>query len=131
MTPHPSAESGKREERDIVHQFRAIPGWDARRVPSSGACIGYKGDVIITSPDGHEFRLESKVRQESAGQGIKTLTGWLGRNDILWMRFKGHHKPVIVIPWDVFFEIVEHWQGGVTMDPGWATMKEEIKESRP
>lgn len=43
----PSRDKGARGERDLVHKLRDA-GLDAKRVPLSGACDGFKGDVVIS-----------------------------------------------------------------------------------
>lgn len=97
---------GYAEERRIAKLLDAIPGWKARRQPMSGAIPGLAGDVIVESPDGHEFRVESKRRAN--GDGFKTLRRWLGDNDWLWLR-EDHCKGMVVVPESVFLEIIEHW----------------------
>lgn len=57
-----SRDKGYRSENNLVHHLRA-QGWEAHRVPLSGACAGYKADVIAKR-DGWEVKIEVKSRRD-------------------------------------------------------------------
>ena len=116
MTNKPK-DKGRAEVHRTANSLNLISGWEARRVPMSGALPGMAGDVILTSPDGHEFRVEVKIRKS----GFKALYKFLKydestkrfRDDFLFVR--ENHKPALVVmSEDTFAEILEHWQKGVT-----------------
>jgi len=107
---------GRTEEHRTADSLNLISGWKAWRVPMSGALPGMAGDVILTSPDGHDFRVEVKIRKS----GFKTLYKYLKynektkrfRDDFLFVR--ENRKPALVVmSEDTFAEILEHWQAGV------------------
>lgn len=97
---------GTVEERAIVHAIRTLKGWDAKRVPLSGAVEGFPGDVILYAPGGRRFRVESKVR----AQGFKQLRRWLGDNDLLWVR-SDHQPGMWVVPPAVMIELLKGYGG--------------------
>lgn len=55
-------QKGAREERLLVEDLRKA-GWDAKRVPLSGAAQGFKGDVIAEK-EGRTYVLEKKSRKD-------------------------------------------------------------------
>lgn len=59
---------GSRIERELVQQL-IIQGYDAKRVPLSGATTYAKGDVEIVLPTGNKIVIEVKSRKD----GFKTL----------------------------------------------------------
>jgi hypothetical protein len=58
-----SKAKGSRVEYEVRDYFRSI-GFTADRVPASGAAQGFKGDVRVISPTGHEFVVEVKARKD-------------------------------------------------------------------
>lgn len=58
-----SRNKGKRGEYEVRDYFRKL-GYEADRVPMSGAAPGYKGDVRVRK-DGKEFFVEVKVRKDA------------------------------------------------------------------
>lgn len=95
---------GTDEERAIVHALRALDGWDAKRVPMSGAADGFPGDVIATAPNGDKFRIESKRR----GHGFKQIEKWLGDNDLLWIR-ADFRDGMWVVPARIMVELLKRY----------------------
>lgn len=78
--PSPSKRKGSGFEREVVDYLKRA-GFDAKRVPLSGAMAEWKGDVIVNfGPQPH--KIECKRRKA----GFKTLYGWLGDNDFLVFR---------------------------------------------
>lgn len=58
-----SRNKGSREERGLVNYLN-LRGYEARRIPLSGAMKGYKHDVIATK-DGTEYTFEMKSRKDA------------------------------------------------------------------
>lgn len=81
-----SRRKGQREERDVVKLHKAH-GFEAKRVPLSGASEGFKGDVIV-----HGLTGESKLR----ASGFKQIYSWLGENDFLTLRHDGAKRLYVV-----------------------------------
>jgi hypothetical protein len=71
-----SRDKGSRYERHVRDCFRDC-GFDAKRVPLSGAADGFPGDVIVTVGNGNKFTYECKKRKD----GFKQLYKWLTGND--------------------------------------------------
>lgn len=61
-------------------------GFDARRVPLSGAQEGYPGDVVAA---GMVWQVKRRAR------GLKSLYAWLDGHDVLAVR--ADHKPWLVV----------------------------------
>jgi len=111
VTNKPKAK-GRAEEHRIAELLNGVHGWTARRVPGSGMLPGLPaGDVVLESPDGHRFLVESKKR--ASGAGFKTLRRWLGKKDILWLREDHARGGMVVIEQKAFLELLEHWVAGV------------------
>ena len=71
-----SRDKGNREERAIVNLHKQH-GFEAKRVPLSGAAEGFKGDIIL-----HGLVGEAKLR----ATGFRTIYTWLADNDFLTIR---------------------------------------------
>jgi hypothetical protein len=97
-----SRDKGTRRERELVQAHREI-GVEARRVPLSGACDGYPGDVVVEVPAVGRLVAESKAR--AAGDGFKTIDSWLGDNDLLLL-VRDRAAPVVVLPWRTWSRIL-------------------------
>jgi Holliday junction resolvase len=98
-------------EREVVNLHREL-GVEARRVPLSGACDGFPGDVLVGT-----FRGEVKARAN--GTGFRLLEKWLGLNDILFVR-RNHAAPMVVLPWATWARAVE----ALAAKEGWPPAKE-------
>lgn len=96
---------GARIEREIVHLHRDA-GIRASRVPLSGACEGYKGDLTITMPNLPKLDLRGEVKARKNAAGFKVILGWLGDNDLLFLRQDGEREPHVVMPWRVYIELM-------------------------
>ena len=107
MSGKRSRDKGARSERALVNILRDA-GLDAVRVPLSGACEGFKGDVIIRGlievhdvsqreADFYNYpkRIESKVR----ANGWKLIYRYLEGNDALAIKSDGNPW-LIVVPLD-------------------------------
>lgn len=57
-----SRDKGKRNEYLIRDYFRKI-GYQAHRVPASGAAQGFPGDIMVTDPSGAHTLVEVKARK--------------------------------------------------------------------
>lgn len=62
-----SRDKGNRAERDLV-KFLKEKGWEALRVPLSGAAAGFKGDLHVVTPNGVRLVLELKARRDEYNQ---------------------------------------------------------------
>jgi hypothetical protein len=87
--PNSSRQKGDRAERQIVELFRSL-GFDAYRVPLSGAAAGFKSDVEVRIGP-RTLRLESKVKAGKFG----LLYRWLNGSDILCV--KADRKPMLAV----------------------------------
>lgn len=62
MSGKPSRSKGRRGEYLLRDILRAL-GWEANRVPLSGASQGYKGDVAAKDKQGNPYVFEVKTRR--------------------------------------------------------------------
>jgi len=107
-----SRRKGSRVEREIVKLHQKI-GLRAERVPLSGA-QRYQGngeDVDVYLP-GSPAPLCSQVKALSSDAGTKTLLGWLGDADALFLRYdaepgKQARPPLVVLPWATWERILK------------------------
>ena len=77
----PSRDKGSREERALVKALRDA-GLDAKRVPLSGACEGFKGDVVVCNEWDDETSIELKTRAAA----FKQLYDWMPAEGVLVVR---------------------------------------------
>ena len=96
-------DKGYRGEYNLVKHLKA-EGFDAKRIPLSGATAFQKGDVKI-----EEFIAEVKVRKN----GFKQLYRWLEDPDVDLLFIKADYMPyLVVMPLDVFElflkELIKH-----------------------
>ena len=92
-----------RRERAIV-QLHTACGLRAERVPLSGA-TRYRGngaDVDLYIRGAEPLKAEVKARGE--GQGFRTLEGWLGDNDALFL-VRDRATPLVVVPLHIWLEV--------------------------
>jgi hypothetical protein len=85
-----SRTKGGRLERELVNLCKGM-GLEAKRVPLSGAAVGYPGDIQIGD-------LRAEVKGRASGEGFKTLERWLGENDLLFLR-RDRQKPLVLLSW--------------------------------
>jgi len=97
-----SRDKGSREERRISKIFNDA-GVECKRVPLSGACDGFKGDLIARI-GGEDVQVEVKVR----ANGFKQIYGWLDGNDLLVLR-ADRAEPLVVLPLRFYLDDI---QGG-------------------
>ncbi|BCI68114.1 putative PDDEXK endonuclease [Acetobacter aceti] len=103
----PSRDKGARRERQIV-SLHVEAGVRAERVPLSGAMrfrntASTDVDVYARGKDNAPFVCEVKARAN--GEGFRTLEGWLGNADALFL-VRDRKEPMVVLPWDRWLEIV-------------------------
>lgn len=103
-------DKGNREERSLVSLFREA-GFEAVRVPLSGAAEGHPGDLKVEG-----LTLESKVRFD----GFRQLYQWIEKADVLIVR-ANYKPPLVVMPMDGFVRLLQ----GVA----WALAMAGIKRS--
>jgi hypothetical protein len=66
---------GDRFEFQCVNELKAA-GFDAHRVPLSGAVAGYAGDVKLKAADGKDWILQCKISKRAAGRaGVAKMLG--------------------------------------------------------
>lgn len=101
-----SRDKGGRIEREIVHLHKGI-GVHAERVPLSGAAGGrFSGDVDVYPFGADSPPLVSEVKARANGAGFKTLEGWLGDNDLMFLR-RDKAAPLVVLPWSTWERVAK------------------------
>lgn len=91
-----SRRKGQREEQAVVSLHKR-EGFEAKRVPLSGAADGFKGDVIV-----HGLTGESKLR----AAGFKQIYSWLGDNDFLTLRHDNAER-LYVVPESLWLRLLK------------------------
>ena len=86
---HPAKIKGNSFERKIVKLLRKN-GYEAKRVPCSGSCEGYKSDIHINHL-GETRKIECKKRKH----GFKMLYDWLADNYALVIE-QDRQEPLII-----------------------------------
>ena len=98
-----SRNKGRRIENELVHKHKDM-GVDCERVPLSGSAGGrFAGDLVIEH-DGALYRAEVKAR--ATGNGFKTLEGWIGDHDMLFLR-RDRAEPMVVLTWRTYAKLME------------------------
>lgn len=111
-----SRDKGYRAEREMVQLHRNL-GVAAVRVPLSGA-VGdeFGGDmkipVCLCRDTRHKASLNmadavlvSEIKARKNGAGFKTLEGWLGDADVLFLR-RDRAEPLVVLPWQTWARLI-------------------------
>lgn len=102
MPGRSAKQKGYRIEREMV-ALHLDMGLEAERVPLSGAAGGsYTGDLVIAKT----WRAEVKARK--GGAGFKVIEGWLGDNDLLFLR-RDRAEPLALLPWKTYQALMETW----------------------
>jgi Holliday junction resolvase len=103
-----SKEKGDRFERQVVERFNQIPGVEARRTGlpiQASRPQETPGDVVAVIPSFPEgIRVECKSRSDN--EGWKQLVKWLEGVDVLALKLEGSMLPLMVVPWDLFEELI-------------------------
>ncbi len=77
-----SRDKGARSERELVNMLKGW-GYEAKRVPLSGAAEGFKGDVLFRRPGDPVWQtIEAKVR----ANGFKQIYEWLPDDGFLCLK---------------------------------------------
>lgn len=96
---------GRRFEYRVRNWFRRA-GFEANRVPVSGAAPVMKGDVVVKVNEAMELVLECKRRTG----GYKEMFKWMGEAESKGIPVLvigvGRQKPMIVMPIDKFIELL-------------------------
>jgi len=103
-----SRDKGARRERQIVDLHRDS-GIRAERVPLSGAMKfrnTEKTDVDVYARGDEEAPFVCEVKARASGEGFKTLEGWLGEADALFL-MRDRAEPLVVLPADRWLELVK------------------------
>lgn len=100
---NPNKRKGTRVEVEILN-LHLKEGLPAKKVPSSGA-LGknyygedYSADLRVLD------ELHAEVKSRKGGAGFKTLEGWLGENDLLFLR-RDRAKPFVAMTWETYVHI--------------------------
>ena len=84
----PSRDKGSREERALVKALRDA-GLDAKRVPLSGACEGFKQDVVVWE-NPQEFcdvaPQQVSIELKTRAANFKALYDWMPAEGVLVVR---------------------------------------------
>lgn len=109
VTAKTAKSKGSRIEREIAQKLTEA-GVPSRRVVMSGAAARYDarltGDVDVgLLPDGRAL-FQAEVKARRSGEGFKTLEGWLGDNDLLFLR-RNHRDPLVTMNWLMFVELMQ------------------------
>lgn len=110
-------QKGSRVEREMVHAHRRA-GIKAARIPLSGAAGGeFSGDIKlqITQQGLPDLVLRGEVKARRDGEGFKLLEGWLGQNDLLFLK-RDRAAPLIVLTWDTWERLLVRAQDPVTAE---------------
>jgi|TARA_R110001583_G_scaffold4447_1_gene25778 hypothetical protein len=100
---------GTRIENLIVKLHQAS-GIRCRRVPLSGSLGGdFSGDLDI----GNNYEFKGEVKSRKTGSGFKTITGWLGENNFLFLH-ENYKKPMIVMTWEMYETLIKEAQNKET-----------------
>jgi Holliday junction resolvase len=98
---------GARVERLLVNAL-VKEGIDAKRIPLSGACSGFEGDISIKPRQGYRVGQDyvCEVKSRKNGEGFATLERWLGKNDFLFLK-RDREQPIVVMQWDQFVRLMK------------------------
>src|SRR4029450_9000360 len=78
-------------------------GFEAHRVPLSGAVREYPGDLMIDV-------WGAEVKCRGGGSGFTLLERWLGKNDLLFLR-RDRSEPMVVLSWTTWARLAEEGLG--------------------
>lgn len=96
---------GSRIERELVHLHKGI-GIPCQRVPLSGAAGGLAaGDLWIHLHPKDPTPAVAEVKARAHAQGWKNIKGWLGNNNLLFLREDQEKEPLVVMPWKEYVRI--------------------------
>ncbi len=73
-----------------------------------------RGDVQVLPDSENPFICEVKARAN--GEGFKTIEGWLGENDMLFLR-RDRQAPLVVLPWDVYAKLMKSFASEGSTSP--------------
>lgn len=94
-----SRDKGARRERQVV-ELHTAQGIKSERVPLSGAMRfrnTEKTDVDVYARGDHEAPFVCEVKARASGEGFKTLEGWLGEADALFL-IRDRAAPLVLLP---------------------------------
>lgn len=95
-----SRNKGARTERAIVNAMQDA-GFAALRVPLSGSCVGFKGDISFPL-----FGVDRKVEVKCRATGFIEIYKWLEGSDFLVIK-ADHKEPLVVVPLKFALRIAE------------------------
>ena len=99
-------QKGDRVERRIV-ALHKMAGVVAERIPLSGAAGGsFSGDVRIDTDVNNGGCLLGEVKARKGATGWKTIKGWLGNNDVLFL-VEDCCEPLVVLTWASYQAVLQ------------------------
>jgi len=101
-----SIKVGKGFEYRVRDWFRRA-GFEANRVPVSGAAPVIKGDVIVKVKEGFELFIECKRRTGGYKELFKWIEDAMGKGIDVLVLGVGRQKPVVVMKIDKFLELLK------------------------
>ena len=108
-----SRQKGAEFEREITNELKEL-GLDAKKVPLSGACTEFEGDIWIRPAEGTEYRKNFPIPQlfleaNRRKRGFKTIYDAIeqgGGNDIVVAR-DDRKEAFYVLPKKTFYYFLE------------------------
>jgi hypothetical protein len=111
-----SRRKGGRVEREIVKLHQKM-GLRAERVPLSGAQrYQGNGEDVDIYPPGSPLEpiapIYAQVKALGSDAGTKTILGWLGEADALFLRYDAEpgqraRPPIVVLPWATWERVLK------------------------
>ena len=100
-----SKEKGDRAEIQVLHQFEQIEGLEVERTGLSAQASGKTRGDLIADFAGRRMGIEVKSRKGNSG--FSQITQWIQGVDALALKVEGDTKPLIVLHWEVFQELLK------------------------
>jgi len=104
-------QKGDRRERQVVANLKAH-GFEAQRVPLSGAAQGQFGSDVRAQVMGEELALEVKAR----ANGFRMLERWLGEENDAVVVIPDRGRSLVVLDWNRFLKLMREAQGHYERD---------------
>lgn len=99
-----SKAKGDRFERAVVEDLRSA-GFDAHRVPLSGAAVGFIGDVEIRNWHGRRFVIQCKHTKNHGAGGRTSVARMLGQ--VSWGRVYASGQELLAMRKSVFIAVLK------------------------
>ncbi len=105
---NPSKRKGDKFEREVVDRFEFIPGVEAKRTGLSLQASRPEekpGDVLAYLPN-EEFPIKIECKSRAGNVGWSQLIKWLQGVDLLTLKVEGSMRPLVVMEWDFFENLI-------------------------